>query len=257
MPQTLSADLPFEEFEESTSPETTPRFEEIPPAEPAPTVESSSETTEAAGALDHPLVTVIRSPPPAEPASPIALAAASRSERQRRLEVEAVELINDENLAEKAKGGQITITDPPPATSEGASAASAVDDQTLQEEYWRSSALRLRLAWKDAVDDVARLEEDTAGLRRQFYAEDDPFYRDNEMKPAWDRSLEDLARARTLVENSATRLDIFLDEGRMAGALPSWLREGREYEPVEKRPGPARRQEDPREPKIVEENPDP
>ena len=84
-----------------------------------------------------------------------------------------------------------------------------------------------------------------------------PFFRDNEIKPAWDRSLEELARARLLAEDSATRLDVFLDEGRMAGALPGWLREGREYEPVEKPRGPERRRDDPREPKIFEENPDP
>ena len=257
MPQTLSAELPYEEFEESTPPEATARFEEIPPAEPAPTVEPSPDAPEAKGALDHPLVTVISKPLPADPVSPIALFAASRRERERRAAVQAVEVINDENLAEKAKGGQITIAAPPPPTPEEISAVARIDEQTLQEEFWRSTALRLRLAWKEAVDGIARLEEDAAGLRRRFYAEDDPFYRDNEIKPAWDHSLEDLARARTLAEDSATRLAVLLDEGRMAGALPGWLREGREYEPIEKRPGPERRRDDPREPKIVEENLDP
>ena len=257
MPQTLSAELPYEEFEESTPPEATAQFEEIPQAEPAPTVEPDSEAAESGRPIDGPLVTIIRSAPIVDPVSPSALAAASLRERERRSRARAIEVINDENLAERAKGGQITIASPPPPTAEDVAAAAQVEEQTLQEEYWRSSALKLRLAWKEAVDDVARLEEDVAGLRRRFYAEDDGYYRDNEIKPAWDRSLEELAFARTRAEDSATRLDLLLDEGRRAGALPGWLREGREYEPVERRPGPERRREDPREPKIVEENPNP
>ena len=257
MPQTLSAEVPYEELEESPLPETTAQFEEIPPAEPAPTVVEDSDEAEKEDALDDPLVVVIRSAPAAEPVGPIALAAASRRERERRSEVRSVEVINDENLAEKAKGGQITIANTPPATAEDVAAAAQVDEQTLEEEYWRSNALQLRLAWKEAVEDVARLEQDVAGLRRRFYAEDDGFYRDNEIKPAWDRSLEELALARTRAGDSATRLDLLLEEGRQAGALPGWLREGREYEPVERRPGPERQRDDPREPKIVEEDRDP
>jgi sporulation-control protein spo0M len=73
-----------------------------------------------------------------------------------------------------------------------------------------------------------------------FYREDDGFYRDQEIKPAWDKSLRDLDEARLMAVEMEKELELFLEAGRRAGALPGWLREGIELEPQldeEQQPG--------------------
>jgi hypothetical protein len=228
--------------------------------------------------------------------TPRTLQEASTSERQRRAATEApVAVITNKNLGELAEGGQLTVIgepsapdgapvatapaagaaaagsaasggapSPPPAaatappgvstTATGGAAAANVPS----EEYWRSQALMLRLDWKAAVEAVDELSSEVQDLRRRFYAEDDPFYRDNQIKPAWDRKLDLLAEAKTAAEEKERKLARFLDEGRRSGALPGWLREGVEFEPPptpDHTPAERRRNEDPWEPKVLHEEP--
>ena len=79
--------------------------------------------------------------------------------------------------------------------------------------------------------DLVELEKEAEGLRTRFYAEDDPVRRDREVKPAWDRALDLLDEARRTVARAQERLAELQDEGRRAGAMPGWLREGMELEP--------------------------
>ena len=65
--------------------------------------------------------------------------------------------------------------------------------------------------------------------------------------------MERIAAARLEADDYRQRVNEFLQSGREAGALPGWLREGLEYEPVAT-DGPPRRGEDPNEPKIVDED---
>ena len=111
------------------------------------------------------------------------------------------------------------------------------------------------MRWRDSVDRVEELEGEVAELRRRFYMEDDPFYRDSQIKPAWDRSLDQLTIAKDEVVAAKEDLDELLEEGRRQGALPGWLREGIEFEPVieveeanEPRTGP-----EPIEPEVLNE----
>jgi hypothetical protein len=128
----------------------------------------------------------------------------------------------------------------------------------MAEEYWRGQALKIRLDWKAAVEAVDQLQSQVADLRRRFYEEDDPFYRDNEIKPAWDRALDQLQEAKAAAEAQERKLNRFLDDGRASGALPGWLREGTEFEPPPTpghAPADRRRADDPWEPKVLEEEP--
>jgi hypothetical protein len=76
--------------------------------------------------------------------------------------------------------------------------------------------------------------------------------RDGKIKPEWDRALDRLEQARREEVQAQRDLEEFLDDGRRAGALPGWLREGIELEPiteeVEELPTA-----DPMEPKVVNE----
>ena len=73
--------------------------------------------------------------------------------------------------------------------------AAADEERKAEEAYWRDRVLEIRLAWRDAADRVEELEGDVFHLRQRFYAEDDGFYRDSQIKPAWDRAVEQLRDA--------------------------------------------------------------
>ena len=156
------------------------------------------------------------------------LAAAARAERQRRQGSEPPMLvIDDKNLGQHATGG-LTIARETPATE----TAGPVDDGP-DEQRWRQRVRTLREAWALAVDSIEDLEGRAASLRTRFYAADDPYVRDGEIKPAWDHALENLAAARLRARELEMELQATLEEGQREGALPGWLRDGLELEPTE------------------------
>jgi len=97
------------------------------------------------------------------------------------------------------------------------------------------------------VDSILELQERTAELRTRFYATDDPYVRDGQVKPAWDHALQSLEDARRRARQLENELEATLEEGRQAGALPGWLREGMELEPTERPydPPPRRHRNEP------------
>ncbi len=177
---------------------------------------------------------VIIDPGARDPAEhPRSLAEAARVERERRGEAPPADIvITDKNLSEYAVG-HLTVAD----TSNEAADAIAEELSELEREmaekeaYWRNGARQIRQEWRDAFDAIEELEAKVFDLRQQFYREDDGFYRDAEIKPAWDRAIDQLEEARRDVEAKQQELAVFLEEGREAGALPGWLREGIELEP--------------------------
>ena len=92
-------------------------------------------------------------------------------------------------------------------------------------------ALQARRAWREADDEIVRWREQVEVLRRSFYDEDDPYYRDSQIKPAWDRAIQRLEEARLIAEDARQQLADLLQRGRVEGALPGWLREGIDLEP--------------------------
>lgn len=137
--------------------------------------------------------------------------------------------INDRNLADFVEGVQLTVAQP---AMEAAPPAPAPEAGGLGEAEWRQRGLDIRKRWREAVDSITRLESEAAALRNRFYAADDPYVRDAQIKPQWDRVLAELAEARRRSEAGPGEVERFLEEGRRAGALPGWLREGAELEPT-------------------------
>ncbi len=164
------------------------------------------------------------------------LVAAARSERERRRESgRPTAVITDESLPTYAVG-ELTIatpSSPPPVPEDEAAREARLAGESEREAYWRRRVLEVRTRWREAVDRIAELEGRAAELRRRFYAEDDPYYRDTQIKPAWDRALESLEENREAIERAKAELEQTLEEGRLGGALPGWLREGVELEPDE------------------------
>jgi hypothetical protein len=169
--------------------------------------------------------------------------------------------ITDDNLHEYQEGN-ITIGGSDgdaqgEADAEAEEAMAAAGERAREEEYWRSTVRDLRLRLRAAVDELAELEGRSSDLRRSFYAESDPYVRDGEIKPAWDRTLDRMEEARREILDLTRRLDTTLREGRRAGALPGWLREGADLEPTpdelpEDLRSEVQRTHEPGEPRVIE-----
>ncbi len=220
-----------------------------PPAAPRPAEPqkpAQQPVREAEPARDDEAVVV---DPGTEERGPVTLAEAAKAERERRARAgKPVAVITDKTLPQYARKGQITVADPKEKKGGAAPAAApatpAAEQGTVRDEaYWRNQALEIRLRWRQADDDVKELEQRSTELRQRFYSETDDFVRNNQVKPEWDRVLDRLRQARTDVDAAKQDLAQLHEEGRMAGALPGWLREGEDQEPApdpekEKLPAP-------------------
>jgi hypothetical protein len=118
---------------------------------------------------------------------------------------------------------------PAPAASSPAPPASVempkiVDLQGHDEAYWRAKAAATRDAVRKAQDALAAAEADEKRDENDFYSWDDGQYRDNVIKPAWDRAKEEAARARENLAAAQKDLEGLEDEARRAGAYPGWIR---------------------------------
>lgn len=174
--------------------------------------------------------------------------------------------VTDENLHEY-QDAELTFASPreeaPAATAGGEGEEAGVEgdvegegEPERGEEYWRSRVRDLRLRLRTAVDALDELGGRAAGLRRSFYAEDDPYVRDGEIKPEWDRALDRIDETRRTILDLYRDLETTLEEGREAGALPGWLREGIELEPEpDELPQPPEAIHEPGEPRILESEP--
>ena len=212
---------------------TNPSATELPPVTEQKIAEEPPKKVEEPVAAPKPqTVVVIDEGNPDEIAEPQTLAEAAAAERDRRATAaKPVVRLDNKNLAEYGKDQKLTVASAKPASPD-AGQAETLDAQAREEEKWRSRGLEIRKRWRDAVDRIDELEAKAEGLRRRFYAADDPYVRDGQIKPEWDKTLDDLDLARREAERGAEEVDAYMKEGREAGALPGWLREGIELEPV-------------------------
>ena len=223
------------------TPQPVARAEQTPPA--APTASPATLPATPAVIAKDPTrddAPVVVDPGDDESGAPKTLVQAARAEKERRARAgaPAAIVINDKNLHQYAAKGQITVADPKAKEKKAATvapatgASSAADPAVHDEQYWRSHALEIRLRWRAAAGEGKKLEQRSTELRQRFYSENDSYVRDNQVKPEWDRVTDRLQKARAETEAAQQELAGFLDEGRRAGALPGWLREGEEQEPA-------------------------
>jgi hypothetical protein len=170
---------------------------------------------------------------------PKTLIEASRlaKERKRNGIEPPVHEITDENLKEYAEGAEIIMLEGEPAArlqteAEAQAAESSGPGDIRGEEYWLNRALELRMGWRRSMDELAELNLESAAMRQQFYAEDDPYVRDTQVKPNWDRVLDRIEALKEQSRRYQQELDTFVNEGRRAGALQGWLNNGWELEPT-------------------------
>jgi len=93
------------------------------------------------------------------------------------------------------------------------------------EAFWRARAAEVRGAVQKAASDVAAADAEEKREENDFYSWDDGQYRDNVIKPAWDRAREEAVKARQNLDAARKQLDSLEDDARRAGAYPGWIRE--------------------------------
>jgi len=171
--------------------------------------------------------------PPGQSLKDVVKAAADSRESTKTAPTPVVS-INNRTLVTDPNRGRLTVLSAPPkpAATPGASPAARTapssapaDTAAAEEEKWRAIARDTRQRAADARDRVARLEGESKKLENDFYSWDDGLYRDNVIKPAWDKKREELETARRDLEAAEKDLADLPEKARKAGALPGWIRE--------------------------------
>lgn len=112
-----------------------------------------------------------------------------------------------------------------PAPAPAVAMPKVVDLQGHDEAFWRARAAEVRGAVQKAASDAAAAEAEEKREENDFYSWDDGQYRDNVIKPAWDRARDDAVKARQNLQAAQKQLDGLEDDARRAGAYPGWIRE--------------------------------
>ncbi|HQT94308.1 MAG: hypothetical protein B7Z68_08060 [Acidobacteria bacterium 21-70-11] len=146
-------------------------------------------------------------------------------------------VINNEAVKQLSEGVELTMTEAATGGAAGGFRGSESGDQrkkSIWQQRYRAAEERVRRLEADVKD----LESRANRLEQEFYAHDDPVYRDATIKPAWDKSLTDLAKTKADLENARKEPNEVLNAARRDGALPGWFRG------LDEAPRPANRRAD-------------
>ena len=181
------------------------------PQEPAP-----------ADAAAKPAKPAAAKPAPATADSP--LVAAAKKAKGGKVQSGTV-ITNDNMKGVKGPGGSVTYANPgdpnaPAYTPEGGAAPGA----GRTEADWKSMMSSARGAVANLESRIVSLQSQANKLANDFYAWDDPAYRDGVIKPAWDQALAALEQAKDSLPDAKQRIADIEEEARKAGVPPGWLR---------------------------------
>jgi len=144
-------------------------------------------------------------------------------------------VLTNDSVRQLSKGVELTTAIPyqAPAVSRVGGGPSEASRELWQQryQYARWEALHLER-------EIIRLEGEVGRLETQFYAIDDPYVRDGQVKPQWDANLAALREAQSRRAAVAARPGQIIDEARRAGALPGWFRGLPEPDPDQPPPAP-------------------
>ncbi len=134
-------------------------------------------------------------------------------------------VITNERVKELSRGVELTTSIPgSPEQADAGRVEQARGEEEEKRQYWVERYQDARLEAEAVQAEVTRLEGETARLERDFYATDDPAYRDGVIKPAWDQAIEDLRSNREKLEEARSAPDRVKDEALRDGAVPGWFR---------------------------------
>lgn len=166
-------------------------------------------------------------PTPAKPAPSTAdspLVAAAKKAKGGKVQTGTV-ITNDNMKGVKGPGGSVTYANPgdPNAPVYTPDEASAPGGGRTKED-WKAMISSARGAVSNLESRIVSLQSQASKLANDFYAWDDPAYRDGVIKPAWDRALASLEEAKNTLPDAKQRVSDIEEEARKAGVPPGWLR---------------------------------
>jgi hypothetical protein len=153
-------------------------------------------------------------------------------------------VITNENLSDLASKGGLTTAKPGtnPA-SRGVHAGAnvrVVDSETSERHrrkaYWQQRYMQQLERIAAIKRQIEELDLEIPALWNEFYARDDPAYRDGVIKPKLDRSLERRETLAALLLEEEPKLAQIKEQARQDGGEPGWWREIKEPTPMPKNP---------------------
>jgi hypothetical protein len=146
-------------------------------------------------------------------------------------------VISNENLPELAGKGHVTeVTRQGPqqgrrelADVQGSGAAvqgraEGYAENMEQKQYWQAIYGQQLDLIRDLNEQIEILDYEIPGLWRDFYAWDDPAYRDGVIKPKLDEALARRQKLEVDQQQAQAKLNEIKDQARREGAQPGWFR---------------------------------
>jgi hypothetical protein len=160
-------------------------------------------------------------------------------------------VISDDNLADYAAKGSVTATTTSTAKAGREPARDTAANPSLKvlgptdpyhsderQRYWVDRYQRQLERIASLKYQIALLDQEIPGLWRDFYAWDDPAYRDGVIKPRLDEALAQRERLQQELQEAEPRLAEIKNEARKDGAEPGWFRGLTEPTPLPATPTP-------------------
>ena len=153
-------------------------------------------------------------------------------------------VITNENLSDYASKGGLTTAKPgtnPESRGVHAGANVRIIDSETSEKnkrkaYWQQKYMQQLERINAIKRQIEELDLEIPALWNEFYARDDPMYRDGVIKPRLDRSLERRDTLGALLLEEEPKLAQIKEQARKDGGEPGWWREIKEPTPMPKNP---------------------
>lgn len=134
-------------------------------------------------------------------------------------------VITNENLTALAAGAELTEVTSEPIIGAVLSGGTSSAEGDSSREYWRGLYLD-QVATIEALEARREsLESQIPALWNQFYAWDDPHYRDGVIKPQLDAAMQELDGIKAQLPAERERLPLIIQQARREGAEPGWFRD--------------------------------
>ena len=136
-------------------------------------------------------------------------------------------VITNDSLKALSDGVELTTGSAPlPAlTSASEGGTSPESEEAQRKALWQERYFAAQQEATSLEADEARLSQEVARLEREFYSRDDPYQRDNVIKPAWDEAMARLRDVQQRLPAARRAPDEIANAARKDGALPGWFRE--------------------------------
>jgi hypothetical protein len=135
-------------------------------------------------------------------------------------------VITNDSLKALSSGVELTTgSAPPPSPPVTDGAVSPEFEEAQRKALWQERYFAAQREATRLEAEETRLTQEVARLEREFYSRDDPYQRDNVIKPAWDDAMAKLRQVQHQLPAARRAPEDVANAARREGALPGWFRE--------------------------------